>query len=108
MKTDKDAVIYATQDVRHLDLSKALEFGGSIVALTPYGDANFSTDSTVDRLWDQLKYFDPSKDKILLVGDPLVMFMVGSVLTHVHEGPFSILKWNRMTNRYIEIHVDTM
>lgn len=98
--------IYATQDARHVNLTPALDHGDRIVAMTPSGDANFSPSDTVARLHDVFDNFQPGRDKVLMVGDPLVMMMVGAVYRDRFDEPLKVLKWDRMANRYIEIEID--
>lgn len=101
-----DAIIYATQDARHVNLAPALDHGDSIVAMTPAGDANFSTDETLIMLRDHISRMRPERDFMLMVGDPIVMLMAGAVYRDYHGKPLRILKWDRMTTRYIQIEVD--
>ena len=98
--------IYATQDARHVNLAPALDHGDEIVAMTPAGDANFSTNETMAMVMDHLQVFDPEHDKMLLVGDPLVMLMAGAIYRDLYDEPLKVLKWDRATSRYIEILLD--
>lgn len=98
--------IFATQDARHVNLAPALDYGDEIVAMTPAGDANFSPDETLDKLYSHIETMNPDTDHMLLVGDPLVMLMAGAVYRDLHEAPLRVLKWDRMTSRYIEIVIN--
>lgn len=107
MSLDNKVRIFATQDVRHLNLTPALDHGDEIVAITPSGDANFSLDDTRVRVYAAMDSFDPEVDKVLLVGDPVVILMVGAAFKEKYpDYHMSVLKWDRMTARYIELLVN--
>lgn len=98
--------IYVTQDARHLNLAPAYEYGDEIVAMTPPGDANFSHQETLGALKRHMMNFRPEHDMLLLVGDPVVSMMAGAVYRHHHSDPLTVLKWDRMTGRYIRSVID--
>lgn len=102
-----NVIIYATQDARHVNLAPALDHGDSIVAMTPAGDANFSLDETRARIYECMGRFNPDVDKILVVGDPITMVMVGAAFKDKFPHYLmTVLKWDRMSGRYIELTVD--
>lgn len=86
---------------------------------TCFGDLHFITShdmpfhprSTIQQAWnsdvlDFVKTYDPTKDYIILTGQPTAMFCIGWALGKVGKTP-RFLVWRREENQYRVMHFDT-
>lgn len=86
-----------------VDVSPAKLFGDLCIML-PSG-MNYSDAALVVRqLREPLKTFDPDKDFLLAVGDPVVIAVASAMVGYDHEY-FWLLKWDRQQRRYIPYEV---
>lgn len=85
-----------------VEISAAKEFG-PVRVLVPSG-LNYTEmpTSLTDALRPLLK-FEPQRDQLLPMGDPLVMAACAAVLGR--HGSFSILKWDRHARKYFSYTV---
>ena len=104
-----------------IDVSPARKHGEIVIVLPP-GDPNDGYADVLEKMQSKLARFDPDKDAILLVGDPVSIFMAGAVIAEIvydHRArgrdpdyleedvhPYVwVLKWNRHTKEYLKIRV---
>lgn len=59
----------------------------------------------VDRIRSVLADYDPAVDYIVLMGDPVNIGLVMSIVIN-EKGGGTFLKWDRQTKSYINIHID--
>ena len=85
------------------DVSPAAEYG-AIQVLVPGGPVVLSTDHLVRTLRDKLRDFG-DEDYLLCIGDPAVMAVAASIVSRVNGGRYTLLVWDRHTNKYLPVPV---
>lgn len=95
-------VIYIIQDDGNKNFTPLLSMSNNIVILTNrdcpvIGDAS----DHLDKMRAKLKHFEPEKDALVLVGDPV---NIGVAMHEVMmKGGATVLKWDRQTRNYLPI-----
>ena len=85
--------------VDKFDLSAAEEFG-ALVYLLPPGNVARNPDQTVARLDHRLNDYISGHDHLLAAGDPVAIAMAAVRAVFWARGPISMLKWDRLDQRY--------
>lgn len=84
------------------DLTEAASFG-QLEFLTPPGPFILMTPEATKSIAIKLAQFRPSKDYLLLLGDPVIMLVVGQLI-----GPRArVLRWDKFSRQYTIIQTDT-
>jgi hypothetical protein len=86
------------------NLAPAAEFG-ELQVLIPAGHSLLSSVPTVRVIKEKLSDFTDD-DYLLPVGDPAAMMIAGAIAAAVNSGRMKVLKWDRMSGRYIVIQID--
>lgn len=91
--------------VNKYDLTPATEHGELVFLLRPGNIYRDKLDSAVKHLQKELADYGPG-DHILAVGDPVAIAATVMVASGVNEGRVSLLKFDRMDNKYDAYEVD--
>lgn len=86
------------------DMTPAGEYG-NIEVLIPAGASLLSTVPMVRMMRDRLRDFSDA-DYLLPVGDPASIMAAGAIAAEINNGRVKILRWDRMTRRYIVVQID--
>jgi hypothetical protein len=97
--------VFITQDVRGRDFTDARSFGDIVFLVPPIEQATVSSQLIVNRMLQHLVKFT-DKDYLLLSGDPVAIATASALAAYHNEGRFRVLKWDRMSSRYLPIRVD--
>jgi hypothetical protein len=97
--------VYITQDIKGRDFTDARKYGDIVWLVPPIEQATLSFQPPIRRMLRSLVEFT-DKDFLLLSGDPVVIATAAAIAAHNNEGRFKVLKWDRMTARYLPIQVD--
>lgn len=98
--------IYIIQDNGNYNFSSLLTITNNILVVCSrdypvFGEA----DEHVSKIKDKLKYFNPDKDSLVLVGDPInIGLCVHEVLSK--EKGVMLLKYDRQTKAYIPVKIN--
>lgn len=97
--------VFVVQESIGKNLTSAKEFG-DIEVIFQLSDQVYYSDSQpfIDKCEDVLEEFDPEKDYILLLGDPVLISVVGSVLSQRVFG-YNVLKWDRQSSTYVPVYI---
>ena len=87
------------------NLTPAAEYG-DLEVLIPAGQSLLSTVPTVRTLRDKLRNFCDD-DYLLPVGDPSIMVAAGAIAAEFNNGRVKLLRWDRITHRYVAVQIDT-
>ncbi len=87
------------------DFTSALEYG-KLEILLPHTQSLLSPVPTVRNLKEKLQGYDPEKDHILMVGDPILCATVAAVACSIGHGKMSCLKWEKRFRKYVAIPID--
>lgn len=87
------------------DMTPAAEYG-EIEVLMPAGASLLSTVPMVRTMRDRLYNFSDD-DYLLPVGDPASIMAAGAIAAEINNGRVKILRWDRVTRRYIVVQIDT-
>lgn len=87
-----------------MDFRRVLEYGDPVVLL-PNGRVSLSPGPTIDTLTEALKTYT-DEDYIVSVGDPTAIFTAAMIVGDRNNGKCNILKWDRVSRRYIKVVVD--
>ena len=85
--------------VDKFDLSAAEEHG-ALVYLLPPGNVARDPEQTMARLDHRLSDYVSGHDHLLAAGDPVAIAMAAVRAAFWADGPISVLKWDRMDQRY--------
>ena len=97
--------VYITQEVQGRDFSDALSFGDIEVLVPAMEQATLSVQPVIRRMLRKLVKFTDD-DYLLLSGDPVAIATAAALAAHYNRGRFKVLKWDRLTVRYLPLHVD--
>lgn len=97
--------VYITQDVKGRDFSDAKSFGDIEVLVPAIEQATLSAQPVVRRMWRKLVKFT-DEDYLLLSGDPVAIAAAGALAAYHNMGKFKVLKWDRLSARYLPLQVD--
>ena len=97
--------VYITQEVKGRDFSDAQSFGDIEVLVPAMEQATLSTQPVVRRMWRKLVQFT-DEDYLLLSGDPVAIATASALAAYNNRGRFKVLKWDRLTERYLPLQVD--
>lgn len=81
------------------DLSAAGEYGQLVFLLGPGNIYRDRLASTTNTLLEELRDYGPN-DHILAVGDPVAIALATLIAGRANDGKLSLLKYDRITNRY--------
>lgn len=91
--------------VEKYDLSPAEEHG-ELVRVLPYGNVPTSSGGEWQRFREVANDFDPQRDFVLLLGDPVACARFVHFLCYMTEGStFMALKWDRRAGCYVPCEV---
>ena len=89
------ARVFITQQQHNFDFSQAEDYGRMVSIWGPsqqaWGDTSFIVDSARRTLAD----FNADEDFLLLMGDPALMAIASAEVSHLTDGQFKLLKWDR-------------
>lgn len=91
--------------VNKYDLSPAKEFGDLVYLLPPRNVYTDGLMEAIGKIKAQLKHYTPS-DHIMALGDPLVIAVTVMIAASKTNGVVSLLKWDRIENRYRAFLID--
>ncbi len=95
-------VIYIVQDDGNKNFSPLLAMSNNIVILNGRDCPIIGgVDEHIKKMQDKIKYFEPEKDALVLVGDPINIGL--AVHEMIKKGGGTILKWDRQTRSYLPI-----
>lgn len=97
--------VFITQEVRGRDFRDALSFGELEVLVPALEQATLSTQPVVRRMLRKLVRFN-DQDYLLLSGDPVAIATAAALAAYYNRGRFKVLKWDRLTARYLPLQVD--
>jgi hypothetical protein len=97
--------VYITQDVKGRDFRDALSFGDIEVLVPALEQATLSTQPVVRRMLRKLVKFT-DEDYLLLSGDPVAIATAAALVSYYNRGRFKVLKWDRLSERYLPLQVD--
>ena len=86
--------------VNKYDLSPAEEYGDLVFLLSPgniYKDKLESATRNLERL---LKDYDPDRDHVLAIGDPVAIAATTAIAASYSGGVVNVLKYDRVDGRY--------
>lgn len=97
--------VFITQDVRGRDFTDATSFGDIVWLVPAIEQATLSSQPLVRRMVRHLVKFTDA-DYLLLSGDPVAIATASALAAYNNGGRFKVLKWDRMSSRYLPIQVD--
>jgi hypothetical protein len=97
--------VYITQEVKGRDFRDAMSFGELEVLVPALEQATLSTQPVVRRMLRKLVKFT-DEDFLLLSGDPVAIATAAALAAYNNMGRFKVLKWDRLSNRYLPLQVD--
>lgn len=86
------------------DLTAAREYG-ELQILLPSGPVMVDNIHAVTHLRDKLQDFN-ALDKLLCLGDPVIMAACAAIVADVNDGVIPLLVWDRQIKKYMAITVD--
>jgi hypothetical protein len=93
------------QWVEKYDMKPAEEYGQVVRQLGP-GNVPVDPEATRASLEQDLRFFDPEEDYVLLLGDPVACAQVVHILAYVFNlGHFNALKWDGREERYFPYQI---
>lgn len=98
-------VVYLVQEIKGRDFSDALSFGDIEILVPANEQATLSVQPLVRRMWRKLVKFTDA-DYLLLSGDPVAIAAAGALAAYNNMGRFKVLKWDRITAKYLPLQVD--
>lgn len=84
------------------DLTPATIYGELSFLLSPTARP-FKPDSIIEELHAKLKKYDPSKDHLLLLGNPCLIGIVVTIAALYGKGNVRLLQWDGRHSRYSSI-----
>ena len=102
---EQNTTVYVVQDFGTKNISGATRFGRIRTLLPPNRQIVFSSAPTVARLREGLNEFSDD-DYLLLMGDPAAIGIACSIASHVNDGKFKMLKWDRQEALYLPININ--
>lgn len=99
--------VYVVQEDPKKNILPAREYG-DIVVLHGQGQISLDTnlvEDTIDDMADKLTDYK-QEDSLLLIGDPVLIAVAASIISHLTNGIYSVLKWDRQERTYIRITLD--
>lgn len=97
--------VYITQEVRGRNFEDAMTFGDLEVLVPALEQATLSAQPVVRRMLSKLVKFTDD-DYLLLSGDPVAIATASALAAYHNMGRFKVLKWDRLTERYLPLQVD--
>lgn len=94
--------VFIVQDDGRKNLSPALKFGNIVVLATRDMSTFSDTTRQISQIRSKLNGFDPSRDYLLLSGDPLLIGVATHLVAENHR-EVPCLKWDRMSMDYIPV-----
>lgn len=100
--------VFVVQEDPKKNLLPAQAFGKIVMLHT---DSQLSLDEaiiedTIDDMADKLADFNPQVDSLLLIGDPSLIAIASALVSHITNGSFTVLKWDRQRKEYHRITLD--
>lgn len=106
--------VYVVQDTKWIDpadgrmkskfdFSPAEKFGNIEYLLDP-SDSPFSLEDPLRQLKFKLVRYDPSRDYILTVGNPVLIGLAIAIAADYGDGDVSLLQWSGSKRYYIPVH----
>lgn len=86
--------------VNRYDLTPAAEHGELVFLLKPGNIYHDAMAAALDRLREMLAGYDPARDHVLAVGDPVAIAAAVMVASRETGGRVSLLKYDRLRGRY--------
>lgn len=96
--------VYVAQPSAGKNLTPALAFGELVAVIDRQADPMFEAREILSRADKVLSKFCPSKDYLLMIGDPIVIGIVAAQLAKRVDS-FRALKWDKLAGRYQTINV---
>ena len=96
--------VYVLQEMGR-NIRSAEKFGDLKVVLRDNKQIVLSSGPLTFKLRHELKDFN-DKDYLLLMGDPAIIALAGSVAIDVNGGKFKVLNWYREEKKYYDIEID--
>lgn len=105
MRTGSGSVVFVAQEVRDKNLLPAEEYGALVAVLPPEQVTSMSIERLMEKAEAHMREYDPSRDYILAVGDPIAIALTAMIAGR--DGcPVKFLKWDRAAQRYHVVEVD--
>jgi len=87
-----------------MDLRKVIDYGDPVIVLQS-GRISLTPGPTIDRIYDVMRDFCDD-DFIVPIGDPSGITILASVASHINNGKYRLLKWDKTRSEYICVNID--
>jgi len=88
------------------NLDAAREFGEIVYLLSPTASP-FHSQPIIEELQSKLIEYNDD-DKLLLIGNPVLMGLAVAIAADANDGKVSLLQWNGKSQKYIEVNIDNL
>lgn len=92
--------------VPKFDLTPAEDYGPLVYLLSPTA-APFNAAPIIEELKEKLSKFT-EKDRLLLVGNPVLIGFAVAIASQVSGGNLTLLQWSGKDQRYIEVKAERL
>ena len=96
--------VYVLQEMGR-NIRSAEKFGDLKICLPDNRQMILSSGPLTFKLKQELKDFNDN-DYLLLIGDPAIIAVCGSIAADVNNGRFKVLKWDRNDKTYYDLEID--
>lgn len=96
--------VFVTEDTRH-NLAHAMEYGDIEILESADFPLFRNGQEVTDRIRRGLQLFNPEKDFLLLIGDPIIVGLAFAALDRMGHKVIRVLKWDRQSTKYIPVNV---
>lgn len=99
--------VFVVQESPNINLSPAFDYGDEMIEVVPKGNHSFFPGKLRNSIELKLESHGfCADDYLLLVGDPVVILMVGIAAKNmVGEQNLKVLKWDRQDHRYLPLEL---
>ena len=109
---NKLPVVYVIQEIAgtkdgkpKINILGAAEYGTFKFLLPELSQMIFSPGPLIFKLRKGLRDY-PTKDHLLLTGDPAIIGVACSIVSDITHGKFNLLKWDKQERKYYPIHIN--
>ncbi len=87
---------------------RSAEKFGTLIFLQPFYQIQTAdqAETAADHMAAKLEDFNSDHDYLLLVGDPILIALAASLVSHNTNGLYKILKWDREDSKYNPVTLD--
>ena len=81
---------------------------GEVIYLQPFFNIDNAeqVQTAIEEMGIKLEHFYRDEDYLLLNGDPILIAAAASLVSHLTNGCYSVLKWDRQKQQYYDLELD--